>query len=63
MNECDYSNHPVSVVVISVIIVVNFLLFQLLLNRFTDLLQIICGYFFGQPLQSLLEQGCYPIFG
>ena len=43
MSECDSSDRPVSVVgVVVVVVVVNFLLFQLLSNRCTDLLQILC---------------------
>ena len=41
----------------------TFLVFRLLLsNRYTDLLQILCGCYFGGLLLSLLKSCCYPYF-
>ena len=40
----------------------TFLVFRLLSNRFTDLLQILCGCSLGGPLVRLLKSGCYPYF-
>ena len=63
MSECDSSDQAVSVVVVVVVVVgVNFLVFRLLSNRCTDLLQILCGCSLGGPLLSLLKSGCYPYF-
>ena len=66
MSECDSSDQAVSVVVVVVEVVVgggvNFLVFRLLSNSCTDLLQILCGCSLGGPLLSLLKSGCYPYF-
>ena len=62
MSECDSSDQAVSVVVVVVVFGVNFLVFRLLSNCCTDLLQIFCGCSLGGPLLSLLKSGATPIF-
>ena len=70
MSECDSSDQAVSVVVVVIVVVVvvvvvvgvNFLVFRLLSNRCTDLLQILCGSSLDGPLLSLLKAECYPYF-
>ena len=61
MSECDSSVYPVSVVDV-VVVVVNLLLFGLLSNCCTDLLQMLCGCSLGGPLPSLLNRSDTPIF-
>ena len=63
MSECDFSDHPVSVIFV-VVFVVNFLLFQLfLLNHCTDLLQILCGYSLAGPYHWVATPIYYGIMG
>ena len=66
MSECDSCDHPVFVVVVVVlvvvVVVVNFLLFRLLINRCTYLLQILCGYFLVWTRTKFVIKGDLPLF-
>ena len=60
-SECDYSDHPVFVVIVVVAVVVglHFLHIWLLLNRCIDLLSVFCEHLSGGPQANLLQSGWY----
>ena len=64
MSECDSSDHPVSVVVVGVVVVfVNFLLFRLLFSkRCMDLLQIFMLMFLGWTPTEFVKIGMLTLF-